>query len=65
MTPDLRFADHGSIWLLHWETDAGRDWCAEHLPEDAQTWAGGIVIEPRYVEAIATGAVADGLEITA
>lgn len=60
---DIRFENHGSIWLMTAQTDAGRDWVSENIPEDAQTWGSSIVVEPRYVEAIAEGAVNDGLEV--
>ena len=62
-TADLTFANHGSVWLLRADTDAGRDWIADHIPDDAQTWSGQIVVEPRYVSDIAEGAINDGLEV--
>lgn len=62
---DFELHDHGSVCILFAKTKAAEAWVDEHLPADAQTWGvNGIVIEPRYVEAIATGIIADGLEIT-
>jgi hypothetical protein len=63
MKPDLTFADHGSVCLLKANTDAGATWIEEHIPEDAMTWAGAIVVEPRYVDGIAAGAMGDGLTV--
>jgi hypothetical protein len=62
---DIRFDNHGSIWLANPLTEAGRDWMSEHLPDDAQTWGEAVVIEPRYVADIAQGARDDGLEVGA
>jgi len=62
-TIDLLVENHGSICLLRPVSDAGREWCTEHLPEDATTWGGAIAVEPRYIGPIADGAVADGLVV--
>jgi predicted RNA-binding protein YlxR (DUF448 family) len=32
---DLHYENHGSIITMTPLTDAGREWCREHLPEDA------------------------------
>ena len=62
--PDLRVTNKaGSIVLLHALTDAGRAWIDEHIPDDAMRFGGGIVVEPRYIDAIANGAMADGLTV--
>jgi hypothetical protein len=58
---DIIYQDHGSIILMIPETDAARDWVAENLPADAQTFGAGICIEPRYFGDIAYGAQEDGL----
>jgi hypothetical protein len=63
MPADLSFANHGSLFVLSANTDTGRDWIAEHIPGDAQTWCGGIVVEPRYAGDIANGAMGDGLTV--
>jgi len=60
---DVQFRNHGSIWLAQPLTAAAGDWIAEHIPEDAQYWGDAVVIEPRYVAAIAEGMANDGLEI--
>jgi hypothetical protein len=60
---DLTVENHGSIFLLRGESDLGREWIAEHIPEDAMTFGSAIAIEHRYIGAIVDGAVADGLEV--
>ena len=64
MTPDLRVTNKaGSVVLLHALTDAGRAWIGDHIPDDAMRFGGGIVAEPRYIDDIAHGAMADGLTV--
>lgn len=60
---DLSIQNEGSIFLLHGLTDAGRAWIEEHIGDDAQSFGGAIVVEHRYIGAIAQGAVNDGLEV--
>lgn len=60
---DLNIENHGSIFLLRALTDAGRVWVGDNLPEDAQTFCGGVVVEHRYIGDIAAGAIEDGLEV--
>lgn len=60
---DFTVQDAGSFLILYAETDDASAWVEEHLPDDAQHWAGGVVIEHRYFEPIACGIDADGLTI--
>lgn len=60
---DLSIQNEGSIYLLRSHTDAGKAWIEEHIPEDAQTFGGAIVVEHRFIEDIAAGAINDGLEV--
>lgn len=59
-TPDFIFANHGSITILTPRTDAAHDWCDAHIPDDAQRYAGGIAIEPRYAENILNDIMDEG-----
>ena len=59
--PDLAFSGSGSVYLLHAYSDAGREWIAEHIPDDAMTLGSAIAVEWRFVDDIANGAMADGL----
>lgn len=64
---DIRVANHGSILILNGITPAGEEWLSEHCSDEAgevQTWGGGIVVEPRYVNDIINGAIAEGLEVS-
>ena len=61
MTYDFDLSDHGSIALIRPMTDAARDWCDEHLPDDTMMFAGAYAIEPRYAMSIVEGFLADGL----
>lgn len=64
MTTDLTVANHGSIFVLTAVSDAGKEWVAEHLPEDAMTWGpNGYVVEHRYIGDIVNGARDDGMEV--
>jgi hypothetical protein len=63
ITPDFAFTNHGSVCILTPLTDEARTWCEEHLPADRQTWCGGTVIEPRYVDDIINGLRGDGLTV--
>lgn len=61
---DLSIQNEGNIFILRALTDAGKQWVAEHIPADAQTWGpDGVVVEHRYIGDIAQGAANDGLEV--
>ena len=66
MTPhaDFTLHDHGSIAVLVPLSEAGEDWCDDHIDPEALMWGGGIVIEPRYVASIIAGINDDGLVVT-
>lgn len=59
-TTDFSFIDHGTILLLMPRTPEA----AEHLRSDAfdgaQVWGPAIVVEPRYVDTIASALEAEG-----
>ena len=61
---DVNFVDHGSIWIADLLTEAAQDWVSAHVSDDAQWFGPGLVVEPRYVPAIAEGMIADGLTVT-
>ena len=63
MRADFRFTDHGSICLLTPLSAQALDWVENNLPKERQTWGGGIVIEPRYVDDIVEGFMEDGLTV--
>jgi len=63
---DIQFEDHGSIVLICGLSDAGQIWLHENVGDDeTQSFGNAIAAEPRYVEAIAQGAVGAGLAVSA
>jgi hypothetical protein len=63
MNVDFELQDVGSIAILFPLTSAAHTWVADHLPNDAIYWTGGVVIEHRFVHDIVNGIVDDGLEV--
>ena len=61
---DLRFENHCSLFLIRPLSESGQQWLDENVgDENTLTFGGAIVCEPRYVEAIAHGAVEAGLAV--
>jgi len=61
---DLIFENHFSLFLIRPVSPAGQAWLDENVgDENTQTFGGAVVCEPRYVEAIAHGAVEAGLAV--
>lgn len=60
---DIQIVSHGSICVAHGLTPVGRGWIKETAPDDAQFWAGGMVVEPRYVDGVVSAAENDGLDV--
>jgi hypothetical protein len=61
---DFVFENFGSVCILTAVSDQAKAWVEDHLPEDRMTWGrNGSVIEPRYVDDILSGIVADGLTV--
>jgi hypothetical protein len=59
---DFTIQNEGSIFILYANTDAAKQWVADHIPADAQTWGtNGVVVEHRYIGDIVAGAQGDGL----
>ena len=61
---DVHVIDHGSITIFLPTSDAGRERVANHIGSDAMRWAGGVVVEPRYLADIIDGAQAEGLVVS-
>ncbi len=58
---DLEVRNEGSLFLFMPESVAGERFLKAHAPDDAQWWAGGLVIEHRYAQNWATRAQEAGL----
>ena len=63
MTADISVTNHGKIFLVHPESDAGRAWINEYLPADAQRFGEAVVVEHRFINDIMHGMTKDGLEV--
>lgn len=62
MEPDVQVINNLSVVIIDPVSDEAKEWCAEHLPEDAMRWGVcGYVVEPRYANDILDGMMADGL----
>lgn len=62
-TPDFLLEGQGTIYVLFPQNPAAEEWVFQNLPSDAQRWAGGIVIEHRYVGDIVFGIQNEGLVV--
>ncbi len=75
--PDFWLGNHGTIYILTPKTEEAKKWVAKNLeqegfilstrglppPEERQTWAGGIVVEHRYIQPILEGIIRDKLTV--
>lgn len=60
---DIRVYNHGSIIAFSGETETGRNWLAEHLPEDCPMMGAHYCVEALYADDIVDGALEEGLEV--
>ena len=60
---DFSIYNHGSIVALVPRTQVAKDWCEDHIPEDAAWFGHGVAIEPRFIGYIVSGIQDDGLTI--
>ena len=63
--PDFKVQIDISISVLHAKTQNAREWVHDHIPDDAQTWCGGIVIEPRFLDNVIEGIQQSGMTLEA
>jgi hypothetical protein len=61
--PDFILENHGSIWLVHPQSDAAREHLAENVSDEAQWFGKALVVEPRYVEGLVNGLRDNGWEV--
>ena len=62
-TADFELQNHGSIFLLIPQTSSAGAWIDEHIGSGngIQPYYPTVVVEHRYIAAIAEGIIADGL----
>lgn len=60
---DFTIEAHGSLFLLIPHTQEARELVAEKIVDDPLTWAGGIVVEQRYIIDLVTGLREEGFRI--
>jgi hypothetical protein len=60
---DFEVQNEGSIFLLRPKTDAGREWIAANIDDDAPRFGGAVAVEHRYIAIVVEGAQADGLSV--
>lgn len=61
--PDVSIQNEGSIVLLRPLSDIATSWFKAYVPEDSMWFGGALVVEPRYVQGLLDGMLADGLQI--
>jgi hypothetical protein len=62
MSVDLEVEREGTIYLLRALSGRGAEWLNEHvIADDTLMFGEAVVVEHRYIAAIAEGAIADGL----
>ena len=60
---DFTVSGGGTLYLLRPNTEAAKEWVADHIPDDAQRLGQAIAVEHRYIDDIVTGIQGDGLGV--
>lgn len=60
---DFTTQNEGSLIIMTPNNHEAQEWIDLHIPEDAQLWSTGIVIEPRYYPDIKQGILDEGMDI--
>lgn len=60
---DVEVENHGSIVLVRPVTADASAWIDENVSDEAQWFAGALVVEPRYVAHLLDGMAAAGLTV--
>lgn len=64
-TPDFKLQGSGqdTVFILYPISEAAKEWRLEHLPPEAASWAGGLVIEHRFIDDVLIALDAEGYTI--
>jgi hypothetical protein len=60
VSPDFEFVCYLSLWVCYPRTEAAEEHLLANVSDEAQFWAGGVVVEPRYVPDMAAAIRAEG-----
>ena len=63
LEPDIRVEDHLSLFLVRPFSERGESWIRENITQDSAWFGDALVVEPRYVGALLTGMIVDGLTL--
>lgn len=63
MNPDIKVTNHGTVFLFDPRTDAGAEWIAANVSDDALWFGGSLAVEPRYARDLAQGMLDAGLDV--
>ena len=58
--PDYEFRSHGSVWLCSPQSLEAERWLHAHAPVGSQWFQRALLVEPRYVMALAEQLEVDG-----
>lgn len=50
--------------VLHPTTDEAKTWLDDHVADEAQWWAGGLVVEHRYISDLLNGITDHGMTVS-
>lgn len=56
--------NHGSIFIVQPQTEEARAHLEAHVSDEAQWFAGGVAVEPRYIVDLVAQLQDDGFEVS-
>jgi hypothetical protein len=60
---DFIFQNHGTLWLCIPQNKTAEKHLFLHVDQETQRWAGGVVVEPRYVAGLVQGLEQNGFSV--
>jgi len=58
---DFRITNHLSVLIVQPLNGEAREWLEDHT--DGMWWAGGLAVEPRYIDGLVDGILSEGFDI--
>lgn len=62
--PDFTVSDHGSLLIITPLNSEARSHLEEHISPEALWYAGGVVVEPRYIDTLCDRLIAEGFVVS-